>query len=148
MENLPAHLQAVIIQRADVPIDTYLYYHKTVGALPKKLVIDTKIRDMLEKLYYDRANMWKNKKNIEKQTNEMSTGPLAWFIKYLDKERSIEIMVGENLPKIKMSFRARKTTYDDPEWPELWTIRKTICDMQTGYETSDWMADSDSDDDW
>lgn len=148
MDTLPLEIQALIISNADVPVDTFLYFSKTVGARPKKINVDAATRNELEKLYSKRAANWARKKQLENESLS-AHGPLDWFTKDFDRERSIEIMVGEDwtTKEIKFSFRARKTTYDDPEWPEMWTMRKTIVDMQTGQATTDWCGDSDDDDD-
>lgn len=49
METLPHDLQAVIVNRADV-------HYKKFGAIPKKLVIDTTLKEKLDKIYRTREN--------------------------------------------------------------------------------------------
>ena len=147
-DELPQDVQALIIQRSDVPIDTFLHYRKAVGALPKKLAVPEDTRRLLDGLYGARARAWGRKKELEGRSNGAVSPPLAWHTKDLDRERSVEIMIGEDYATkvVKFAFRARKTTYEDEEWPELWTVRKTICELQTGKDTEDWMGDSDDDD--
>lgn len=141
MDSLPPEIQANIIKYADVPIDTYLYYKKTVGALPKRLCIPHETRSLLEKIYEERS------KNAAFYKSAACRYVMSSFCKDFDSERSIEIMIGEDADthQIKIAFRARKTTYQDPQWPEMFIIRKTICDVHTGEYTSDWLQDSDSD---
>lgn len=43
-----------------------------------------------------------------------------------------------NDDEVKFAFRAHMTTRYD-----MWTVRKTICYLQTGGETCDWTGDSD-----
>jgi hypothetical protein len=148
MDELPDGVQALIIQKADIPIDTFLYYRRKLGITPKKLQVDKQLSCFLMEHYQKRVDCYKRKKELEKSTNGLHSCAFANYIKKFDMERSIEIIIGEdcNTHAIKFAFRALRTTYDNPLWPELWTIRKTIVDMQTGQETTDWMGDSDYDD--
>jgi hypothetical protein len=57
MDNLPVEIQALIISKADVPIDTYLYYRK-VGAIPKKMKLEN--YDFINKIYETRIHIYKH----------------------------------------------------------------------------------------
>ena len=148
MGRLPSDLQSRIIELAEVPIDTYLYYRKVVGANPKKLKIPLDLKESLEKFYDNRAKTLVRKKKIEKEQPGCSTY-LAYYTKKFDEEHSINICIGDDEDDvIKLAFRAQLTTYHDPMWPELWTKRKIVCNVHTGQETTDWMGDSDTDEDY
>jgi hypothetical protein len=60
MNNLPPEIQALIISKTDVPIDTYLYY-KNIGAIPKKLNLEN--YDFIDKINIRRNECYKNKTN-------------------------------------------------------------------------------------
>jgi hypothetical protein len=141
IEDLPDGVQALIINMSDVPIDTFLHYRKAVGAVPKKLAVSHETCKLLDNFYEKRVAALEMNKKLEKESNGSTTAQLSWFTKDFDRQRSIEIMIGEdyNTKVVKFAFRARETSYEDEQWPELWTVRKTICELQTGKETDDWM---------
>ena len=149
MEDLPPLIQALIVQKAELPIDTFLHYRRAFGVVPKKLRINPRIREILDKLYAKRSSYWAGKKKLEGESNRQLSCPLAWHVANFDREKSIEIMIDEDWKTntVKFAFRARKTTYEDKQWPELWTVRKIVCDLQSGEQTDDWTGDSDDDDD-
>ena len=143
MEWLPSDIQREIIQKADVPIDTYLYYRQAIGVNPKKLKIDQSFRETLEKIYSDRSKSLARKKKVQVEYPGCSTY-LAYYTKNFDKEYSINIAIGEDNDVIKFAFRAQLKTYDNPRWPKLFTTRKVVCDVHTGQKTTDWMRASDN----
>lgn len=150
MDLLPPEIQAEIIRCADIPIDTFLHYANAVGAVPKKLLIPEEQRELIGSVYVERQKRYANKKKLEAETNGYYSDFLVYFNKIFDRENRIQILIDEdrNTKQIKLAFRAMKTTYEDEESPEMFTIRKTVCDVQTGEPTEDWMGDSDEDSDF
>jgi hypothetical protein len=151
MEELPPNVQVHILERANLPIDTYLHYRKLLGIKPKKLIIDPKTEELLIAIYKDRTDQYNRKIKLQRESGGRQSDFLVYFskdIRAYDKYtkkcgKHIGIIIDHVGNKTKIAIRSSKKTHD-----EMWTIRKTVVDMHTGYETTDWLGDSDSDIDW
>lgn len=143
MNTLILDLQVKILQISELPIDTYLYYKKQFPSLlPKKMKLSSEFVDSLNTFFTKRVKHYKRKIELETSSNKQYSCYLDIMSKTLNQKRLIEIMVDYDEDQVKMAirvFRVKKET------SEMWTIRKIVCNIQTGEPTNDWMADSDSD---
>jgi hypothetical protein len=92
MDNLPIEIQELIISKADVPIDTYLYYRK-VGAIPKKLKLEN--YDFINKINIRRV------KNYKRYIKDNIVNIIDYYgLSDINKLLSISIYMHENIVKI------------------------------------------------
>jgi hypothetical protein len=143
---LPHDIQREVLNKADIPIDSFLYFHKIIGLLPKKLTDVHKPPELvasLNKLCQHRVQSFKLKKTLEKTTNFSCC--LVHISKDFDHNLSSEIMIDvddRDNSEVKMAFRINMT---DALKEEMWTLRKTIVNINTGNITCDFCDDSDDD---
>jgi hypothetical protein len=105
MKELPLHIQALIVSKSDVPIDTYLYY-KEYGAIPKKINLQN--YDFLNKFYGKRVEIYKRKLTIEAKTNYINSTYLFWTSKHLENGNSLSMLVYTNENIIKFNMKKYK----------------------------------------
>lgn len=143
---LPNDVQWAILSKADIPIDSFLYFHKIIGLLPKKLTNTHKPPELIASLNIlcqHRVQSFKLKKTLERKTNFSCC--LVHIIKDIVSNISSEIMIDvdeRDNQEVKMAFRINGT---DVLNEEMWTINKTIVNIHTGEITSDFFDDSDDD---
>jgi hypothetical protein len=143
---LPNDVQWAILSKADIPIDTFLYFQKNIGLLPKRLNDTHKPPELiasLHKLCQHRVDSFNLKKTIEKTTNLSFC--LVHITKNIVSNISSEIIIDvdeRDNQEVKMAFRINNT---DVLNEEMWTISKTIVNIHTGDITSDFFDDSDDD---
>lgn len=120
MDCLPPEIQAEIIRHADVPIDTFLHYAKTVGAIPKKLRINQELHELLDDLQIDRIIRYNQKMHY----NGISA--CAIIYKTLNRDKTINIAICEDQYTKQMvySFVAIGPKYN--------TTHRINCDIHTG----------------
>lgn len=145
MESLLSHdVQRRILSIADIPIDTFLQFHKSIGLLPKRLSDTHKPFELLvslNKLCKHRVHSLIIKKRLE-QTSNISCC-LVHISKNLEHNHSSEIMIDidqRDNYEVKMAFRINCT---DVLNEEMWTVSKTIVNIHTGENTTDFFDDSD-----
>ncbi len=149
MEDLPSDLQAHIVQRAELPIDTFLHFRRALGVTPKRLALDPAAAERLSAHWSHRASEYARKRELERASNGATTAPLAHFAKHLrpydprsgTRGRHVEVMVDHVDGRTKMAIRHSALSRD-----EMWTLRKTVVDVHTGEDTSDWIASDDDSD--
>jgi hypothetical protein len=123
MNNLPFELQALIVSKADVPIDTYLHYKK-YGAVPKKLPIEN--YDYINNIIIMRVKFYKSKKITQSMH-------LYWKSKVLLNKKSFAMCIDVHNDIVKMSFRIFELIDN-----ELVNISKTVVDVHTGDAAENW----------
>jgi hypothetical protein len=143
---LPFDIQREILNKANIPIDSFLYFHKIIGLSPKKLTDIHKPPELVESLSLlckHQVESFKLKKKLEKTTNLSCC--LVHITRHFEKNLCSEIMINvddRDSNEVKMAFRINMT---DALKEEMWTIRKTIVNMHTGENTCDFFDDSDDD---
>lgn len=149
MESLlPNDIQREILNKADIPIDSFLYFHKSIGLLPKKLTDTHKPQELvasLNTLCQHRVNSLKMKEILRKKTNFSCS--LVHISNNIVSNISSEIIIDvdeRDNNEVKMAFRIHET---DILNEEMWTISKTIVNIHTGEITKDFYDDSDDSDD-
>lgn len=148
MSELPLDIQSQILNRADLSIDTRIYFQRNETIQPRRLTEAQKPAELVSKLTHlceHRVKYYKLKRRLETE----NTGYSSWFV-YITKDignnNSCEIFIDEDSRdnnEVKMSIRINHT---DHEIEEMWTLRKTVVNMHTGELTGDFYDDSD--DDW
>lgn len=143
---LPHDIQREILNRANIPIDSFLYFHKIIGLLPKKLTDIQKPPELIESLNLlckHRVDSFKLKKKLEKTTNLSCC--LVHITRHFEKNLSSEIMIDvddRDNYEVKMAFIINMT---DALKEEMWTISKTTVNIHTGDITCDFFDDADDD---
>lgn len=141
---LPHDIQREILNKAYIPVDSFLYFHKVIGLLPKKLTDIHKPLELVESLNLlckHRVQSLKLKKTLEKTTNLSCC--LVHITRDFEKNLSSEIMIDVDKRdnyEVKMAFRINGS---DVLKEEMWTISKTIVNVHTGEITTDFFDDSD-----
>ena len=144
---LPQDIQRIILNNAELPIDTYLHFQKQLDLLPKKLCCPIEFTEILNKQCARRVRRYNAKIRYERSGEELSCS-LDLFNKKIDEQLSCEIIVDydKNDERIKLAFRIMQTFVDDPEiGPEMRTLRKTVMDLNNGDIVDDFYNDSDDD---
>lgn len=145
---LPLDIQSEILNRADLSIDTRIYFQRKETIQPRRLTEAQKPPELISKLTHlceHRVKYYKLKRRLETE----NTGYSSWFVhmtKDIGNNNSCEIFINEDKRdnnEVKMSIRINHT---DDEIEEMWTLRKTVVNMHTGELTCDFYDDSD--DDW
>lgn len=147
---LPLDIQRNILNKADLPIDSYLHFQKQLNLVPKKLCYPIELTDILNIHFDRRARHYNAKIKYERESNRQISCSLDWFNKKIDEQLSAEIIVDydKNNDMMKLAFRINLTFVDDPEvGPEMRTLRKTVVDLHNGDIVYDFYNDSD-DDEW
>lgn len=136
---LPQDLQRIILNNAELPIETYLHFHKQFELTPKKLSCSTEFIDKLNKQCERRAKGYAEKNRIERLDQSLSS-PLDYFYKKSNNNYSIEIIVDfdKDDSRMKVAMRILHSTAD-----EMFTLRKTVADINTGELVEDFYDDSD-----
>lgn len=136
---LPQDVQRFILNNAELTIDTYLHFHKQFGLTPKKLKCSTEFIEKLNKQCERRAKCYAEKNRIERLDPSLSS-PLGYFYKELDNSLSVEIIVDfdKDDSRMKLAMRVMQSTAE-----EMWTLRKTVTDINNGEPVEDFYDDSD-----
>lgn len=139
VDDLPEHLRIEMLK--NLPIDARVPLMAIYPEVrPKPLSEDQrKIHTELEKIYEHRVSCYRRKRELEAQSTTVSTF-LAYMTKKVNPQRSLEILIDQVGDQIKFAWRAFQIKHTTEE---MWTIRKTIVDLNTSEPTDDWMADSD-----
>jgi hypothetical protein len=138
---LPQEVQRIILNNAELPIDTYLHFKKQLELVPKKLSCSTELIKKLNIQYGRRAKFYAAKNKFERLDPSMSSAH-DYFYRKFDNTYSVEIIVDfdKDDSKMKIAMRIMQSTED-----EMWTLRKTIADLNTGELVDDFYDDSDDD---
>lgn len=138
---LPQEVQRIILNNADLPIDTYLHFKQQLELVPKKLSCSTELIKKLNIRYGRRAEHYAAKNRIERLDPSLSSAH-DYFYRKLDNTYSVEIIVDfdNDDSKMKIAMRIMRSTED-----EMRTLRKTVADINTGELVDDFYDDSDDD---
>lgn len=99
MDSLPKDIQRLIIANAELPIDTKMYFQKTLEIKPNKIVIPIELCDKLSQLCSDRIR-WYN------QNPNYPGGLIFHAIAEIEKIIEIVVHVNEtaNIAKMRVSI--------------------------------------------
>jgi hypothetical protein len=141
--QLPQDVQRIILNSANIPIDTFLYFQKQLDLVPKRLSFPTELSEKLNKQYERRVKYYKTMIKFEQDDPHLSS-PLDYFNKNIDNEYSVEIMVAYDKDdnKMKIAMRIHQTNEEDTE---MGTVRKMVADLNNGEFVEDFYDDSDDD---
>jgi hypothetical protein len=139
-------IQRIILNKTELPIDTYLHFQKQLDLVPKRLCCSIELREKLNRQFERRARHYNAKKQYELDSNQQLSCSLDWFYREIDDELSVEVIVDydKNDEKIKLAFRINLTYVNDNE-KEMRTLRKTVVDINNGDIVDDFYNDSDDD---
>lgn len=136
---LPEDVQRVILNNAELSIDTFLHFQKQMGLTPKKLSCPIELIEKLNKQCERRAKYYASKNKLERLDPSLSS-PLDYFYNKLETNLSVEIIVDfdKDDSRMKLAMRVMESTAE-----EMWTLRKTVTDINNGEPVEDFYDDSD-----
>lgn len=146
--NLPSDILSIIIDKAILPVERCLYYKSLkLRFIPKKINISSELEDKLNIICTRRVSQYKTKLELEFKYNGMTSTFLEYFSIPIENYKKI-IVSFDSIDPVEKSIMGMslKVCQNGPGMYDNATIRKIICNVNTGVITSDWMNDSDDDD--
>lgn len=127
---LSLDIQSIILNKTDLPIDTYLHFKKELDLVPKRLCCSIELTEKLDRQFERRVHHYNSKIQYERESNQQLSCSLDRFYQEIDDELSVEIIVDydRNDDKMKLAFRINQTYVVD-NVKEMCRLRKRVVDI-------------------